>query len=216
MFFNGWDLCIFEQETKFGAMLKTLVVLTFVGSSLSGCTHAVKIANPADQPVRSPCTNIDWFETGRGDGAVGSSLSKLAIYQERCDKTPFPVRLDQYTTGRETGLVEFCSPIGGLEAGRSLRPYQKVCPEHREEEFLTQYELGKRIRNLENDRSELEARIINLRNLLSPDARPESSIQQQIEQLKNRQAQITQEMMTLENKPPTTSVNPVGKESSVN
>ena len=203
-------------ESKFCLMLKTFLALALFGSSLVACTNTPTVVAPAAQAVRSPCANIDWFETGRADGATGLSLAKLATYQERCDKTPFPVKIDQYTTGRETGLVEFCSPTGGLEAGKSLRPYEKVCPENREVAFLAQYELGKRIRSLENDRSELEARIINLRNLLSPDSRPDSSIRQQIEQLKSRQSQITEEMMSLENKSPTTSLTPSGKESSVN
>jgi len=197
-------------------MLKKLVVLTLFGSNLLSCTNSTKISVPTTQPVRSSCANIDWFETGRADGAVGSNLSKLVTYQEHCDKTPFPVKMDQYTTGRENGLVEFCSPTGGLEAGKTLRLYEKVCPENREESFLAQYDLGKRIRHLENDRSELEARIINLRNLLSRDAKPESSIRQQIEHLKTRQAQLTQEMMTLENRSPTTSGEASGKATSVN
>lgn len=194
---------------------KAFIQLVVLAAALTACTHAPEVGAPAI-PVRSPCANIDWFETGRADGAAGSPLEKLATYQERCDRTPFPVKIDQYTTGRETGLVEYCSPTGGLEAGKNLRLYEKVCPENRETVFLQQYELGKRIRILENDRADLEARIINLRNLLPANARPDSSIRLQIELLKSRQAQLMQEMSVLESKGPSSSLSPAAQGTVVN
>lgn len=155
-------------------------------------------------PTRSPCAYIDWFETGRADGLAGLPSTKLGTYQERCNQTSFPVKTDQYLTGRETGLVEFCTPTGGLEAGRRLQPYEKVCPENLEPGFLSQYELGRKIHDLESDRSELEDRIATLRQLMpasmSPEAQAGSSIRAQIDQLKARQAKINQDLNSLENK----------------
>lgn len=167
-----------------------------------GCQHS-PISSAPEVPSRSPCAYIDWFETGRTDGRAGAP-SRLATYQARCNQTPYPVKAETYITGRETGLVEYCSAEGGLEAGKSLKPYEKVCPENLEPEFLKQYELGRRIQELENDRSELEDRIANLKQLLparmSPEAQAQSSIQAQIEQLKTRQAKISQDLSALESK----------------
>jgi len=162
------------------------------------------IAPGPQVPTRSPCAYIDWFETGRADGLAGLPPSKLGTYQERCNQTAYPVKTDQYLTGRETGLVDFCSATGGLEAGRRLQPYEKVCPENLESVFLGQYELGRKIHDLESDRSELEDRIANLRQLMpasmSPEAQAGSSVRAQIEQLKARQAKINQDLNSLEDK----------------
>lgn len=192
------------QWKSIGLGLCRLLSLGSLGLVLTTGCQSPTIASEPKAPARSPCAYIDWFETGRGDGLAGLPASKLGTYQERCNQTPYPVKTDQYLTGRETGLVDFCSPTGGLEAGRRLQAYEKVCPENLEAAFLSQYELGRKIHDLESDRSELEDRIANLRQLMpasmSPEAQAGSSIRAQIDQLKARQAKINQDLNSLENK----------------
>jgi Protein of unknown function (DUF2799) len=169
--------------------------------ALTACQHTPPIQVLA--PQTSPCAHFDWFEIGRADGTLGLPASKITSYQERCDQTEFPVKTEQYQTGRETGLLQFCSPTGGLEAGKALKPYNQVCPENLEPSFLSQYEIGRKIHDLENDRSELEDRIANLRRLMapmSPDLERNGSIHSQIEVLKSRQSKIDATLQSLEAK----------------
>src|SRR5262249_55632086 len=143
--------------------------------------------------------NLDWYEAGRSDGVLGYSIGKLDSYRQRCDSTDAPVKTDAYVNGRDAGLVDFCSATGGLEAGKSGIPYEKVCPENMEPMFLTHYEIGKRIRELENESSYLESRIDNLSELLSP-VRAGGSVREKIDELRGRRAQIDRELIDLESK----------------
>lgn len=170
----------------------SLAIVFLLGLALGGCTLSTVKTAP------SPCANLDWYEAGRSDGFLGYPISKLDHYRQRCDSTPHPVNVDLYTNGREAGLVEFCSPTGGLEAGKSQLPYEKVCPENLESSFMANYELGRRIQELEDENIELESRVNNLAELMSPSSGGGGSIRVQIEQLKARQAKNSQELDALE------------------
>jgi hypothetical protein len=191
------------QTFKFQAFQFVLVrtaaaaVTVLLVTTLVSCTHA-----PAKQQVvlnvpPSPCANIDWHETGRLDGRAGSLVSKLTEYQRRCDKTDHPVETDLYENGRESGLIDYCSATGGLEAGKSGLVYQGVCPENLEPVFLTNFQLGSKIHELESENSELESRMANLK-LLMPPSQKSGSLANLIEQLKTRHAANTSTINDLE------------------
>src|SRR5690606_185502 len=112
-----------------------------IALSLSACTTVIPL--PALNPDPSAaCANIDWYETGRVDGTLGFSISKLDEYQTRCNETPYPVHVELYTNGRDAGLTEFCTPTTGFEAGRRGSDYTGVCPYPMEERFITHFRIG--------------------------------------------------------------------------
>jgi hypothetical protein len=178
--------------------MKTLAGGTFVSllfaAALSGCASVAVDSSPI---AKSPCTNVDWYEAGRSDGVLGYSLAKLEHYQSLCNGSSSPVKSELYTNGRDAGLIDFCSPTGGLEAGRGSVPYEKVCPENLEPAFLSNYGLGLRIHALESESEDLEARIDNLVGLVSPSMNG-GSVRAQIDQLKARQSKINSEISSLE------------------
>jgi hypothetical protein len=172
--------------------LFTIFILMACALSASGCSHTLLRRAPPPQPT---CAYIDWFEIGRADGRAGSTMTKLQEYHQRCDPLGTPPAVDAYRNGRELGLIDFCSANGALEAGRSGLMNHDVCPEHLKETFTANFEIGRRIRALENDGSELKARIDNMTQLLKPSS---TSLRAQIEQLKSRRAQIESQIDQLE------------------
>lgn len=140
---------------------------------------------------------MDWYEIGRLDGLSGTPLRKLEEHKHQCPDGPEAVHEEMYTNGRNAGLVEYCSAQGGLEAGRNGDQYMSVCPAHLEPVFLANYQLGQKIRELEMENEDLDARIRNLSRLISPTS-PSTSIRGQIEQLRNRRTQNTLQIIDLE------------------
>jgi hypothetical protein len=165
----------------------SLAGIFFVSLLVIACTHASP-KSPPPLALRSPCANIDWYEAGRLDGRSGLPVSKLGEYRKRCDETDHKVETEPYENGREAGLIDYCSPTGGVEAGKSGSKYAGVCPENLEAAFLANFERGKRIHDLEAENQDLEARIENLKRLMSP-SQSTGSVANVIEQLKTRRAQ---------------------------
>jgi hypothetical protein len=161
---------------------------------LPACTHAPGARITHTQPS---CAQIDWFEIGRHDGALGLPMERSGVYADRCRVTPQPFDEELYSNGRNAGLMEYCTTGMGLEKGRAGLAYEDVCPEPLEQGFLAGYQLGQRIRDLEAENADLQARIENLRRNL-PQSQKTSPIRSQIEQLRLRRAQNDSEIDTLE------------------
>ncbi len=192
-------------------LFRTQIVLgllaAFASAGLIACTTVQEMASQtiSTAPPRNPCANIDWYEAGRSDGRLGYSLARLNEQRQRCDSTPNPVEVELYTNGRDAGLIEFCTSSGGFEAAKLGIIYERVCPEHLEKAFLTSYSIGLRVKELEGENAELEARIDNLTRLLSP-SRIGGSVDTQIEQLKIRRSQNNQQIDSLENQATSTQL----------
>lgn len=180
------------------ARLRYALVLTSVLVAVLVSVSCTQILFDPQNP-KTQCANIDWYEIGRTDGVTGSPSTKVGIYQTRCDSTPFPVKIEYYSNGREAGLIEYCSPTGGLEAGKSGATYEKVCPGHLEAAFLSNFHLGTKIHGLTSESADLEARIQNLVSLLKPN-QTGGSMHAQIDLLKTRQTLISSEISSLEKK----------------
>lgn len=132
--------------------MRSALLPTFLLAFLSAC-------NPIQTKPEFTCVGFDWFEAGRVDGASGIPLSRISEHQARCDRTSTPMDVELYVNGRNAGLIDYCTPISGLEMGKTNQPYEGVCPEHLERSFLASYELGKKIRRLEAEKADLKARI---------------------------------------------------------
>jgi hypothetical protein len=166
------------------AKILILMALTLVSA---GCTH-LQLTKP--EPT---CNTVDWWEAGRTDGVAGLPVDRLKSY----DCPANPSQVDLYTNGREAGLVDYCSPAQALANGRAGNPYLHVCPENLEPAFLTNYKTGQRIRQLEVENSDLQARIENLVHLMSESKRA-NNLKNQVETLRTRRAQNSGEIVDLE------------------
>ena len=185
-----------------------LVSILLFSALISSCSH---IRPKTDLT----CNGIDWWEAGRTDGVIGLPLSKLQEYKNRCENAEptsggattvakWSTYEDLYKNGREAGLVDYCTPQQGVSAGRAGLAYDNVCPENLEHAFISAYAMGARIRALENQDIDLEMRIDGLVRLLDSN-QAGSAVRAQLDQLRDRRAQISDEISKLES-PPNKSV----------
>ena len=161
------------------------MALALVLCALIGCNSIPKINRP--KVSGDPCANADWFEVGRLDALQGISQS-ASLYVGRC-----PNQLDSelYNAGWNRGLIDFCRPERGYDAGRSGLEYTGICPVHVEAAFLRAFNAGKEISKLEKDNLLIEQELAQAEALRSPldPGSPQSKLEQaklELEKLRER------------------------------
>ncbi len=121
-----------------------------------GLASIKRIRNPAVSG--DPCGHADWFEVGRIDGLSGVEIDHSA-YLGRCEANGTKVDRELYGAGWQRGLLEYCTPERGFDAGRSGQDYKGICPSHVEEAFLKRFKTGAKIAELERKNSEIERQV---------------------------------------------------------
>ncbi|MDX9732131.1 MAG: DUF2799 domain-containing protein [Bdellovibrionales bacterium] len=129
--------------------------LTACGSLPGGLSEIAKV-NPTVSG--DPCRNADWFEVGRVDGLNGIPLGTSA-YVQRCRAREVLIEEELYLAGWNRGLVDYCSPERGFDAGRSGSEYADVCPEVTEQAFLKRFKIGAQIAQLEKENMAIETEL---------------------------------------------------------
>lgn len=128
-----------------------------------GLSTIGRIRNPAVSG--DPCGHADWFEVGRIDGLSGVKIEH-STYIGRCEAQGSPVDRELYSAGWQRGLLEYCTPERGYDAGRSGQDYQGICPSHVEAAFLKRFATGAKIAALERKNQEIENQVdLKLREL---------------------------------------------------
>lgn len=94
------------------------------------------------------CATADWTALGERDGRYGEAESKFDERREQCAKFGLAGSADDYDRGRGRGLRAYCTPEAGFDAGRNGRTYNGVCPVEAEAAFLTEYQIGKQLFDL--------------------------------------------------------------------
>ncbi len=108
------------------------------------------------------CANTDWYEIGRQDGAKGLSEDQLELRLRSCVPNQRERVAQLYLTGRNVGLVDYCSPTNAFNLGRNGQAYTQVCPHPMERDFLREYRRGQRVFELEQANRQLDQRIGSL------------------------------------------------------
>ncbi len=154
--------------------------------AIHGCTTL-----PLQKKAEKPCANIDWFEIGRQDGLRGEKETQFDKHKLRCEGAAQLPDMDLYLGGRNVGLMEFCTPNAGLAAGKTGLPYQGVCPEHLERNFLPAYTVGDKVHLLEGEIAIIEGQIQDLFGLLSKTQKSKQEevlLNKRLEDLRSRRA----------------------------
>jgi hypothetical protein len=115
--------------------LRTVLLLPatiVLAAALSGCASTRLLA----------CSPGDWYAVGFADGRTGEPGDRLFLRSDDCAARGIPFDSNRYEAGRAAGLREYCTVTGGIDAGRSGRPYYDVCSASSEEDFLSGYYLG--------------------------------------------------------------------------
>ncbi len=142
---------------RLGHYLGSLALMT---SFLTGCETIGQSLGKVRNPVVSgdPCGHADWFEVGRVDGLSGVGHEQ-SMYVGRCLSRGLTIDNELYQAGWQKGLLEYCTPERGFDAGRSGFEYSGVCPSHMESAFLKRFKVGRQIAALERKNAEIESLI---------------------------------------------------------
>lgn len=147
---------------------------------------------------RFSCANSDWYEIGRRDGASGAPLARWAHYHERCGDRIDPQSEDMYRNGRNSGLVEYCTPNNAFELGRMHIAYNSVCPSQMESAFTEAYEKGTHARELDLETKRVSQRIEQLSQQLTEQrtiaSDQKAKLSGELEVLKQQRAELEQQI----------------------
>jgi hypothetical protein len=105
------------------------------------------------------CVTADWRTVGFEDGSLGRAEATIGRYRQQCADHGVTPDLDSYRAGHAEGVRTFCRESNGFAVGHSGAVYQGVCPADLEPEFLTEYNAGRRLHELESALSSVDARI---------------------------------------------------------
>ena len=95
------------------------------------------------------CELADWQAVGYEDGVQGRSSDRFGTYRKNCAKHEVAPDFQDYQSGREAGLREYCQPTRGFREGSRGAKYVGVCPADLEGEFLESYNDGRTLYELE-------------------------------------------------------------------
>lgn len=175
--------------------MKWLIVSAAAGALLGLASCATM---SADQ-----CLAGDWVGQGYSDGASGMSMSRLADHAEACVKHGVTPDAVAYRSGRDQGLVRFCTPANGFRAGRTGSGYAGVCPAYLEADFIPAYRDGQIVHDFEQALSNARSRVDSLGHRLEElddkitgkqaELRAEGLTDAQRDQIRNRIQEIRRE-----------------------
>ncbi len=151
----------FFKDFKGSGRLRGSLLFVIVALASTSTLWSLGCASFSPQAERA-CASTDWYEIGRQDGAKGHGEEYLDVRLKECapEKRDLVTRL--YFTGRNAGLVDYCSPTNGFNLGRSGQPYARVCPSPMERDFLREYRKGQRVFELEQANRQIDHRIGSL------------------------------------------------------
>lgn len=122
-------------------MLKYSVLFSLIALFQAACSST------SSSISKTNCASMDWFEYGRRDGSKGAAKEQIDGYRKLCGDEFSGASETLYINGRNSGLVEYCTPQNGYEVGKMGTPYLYVCPSLMEPAFITEMRRGQRHRD---------------------------------------------------------------------
>ena len=105
------------------------------------------------------CLATDWRSVGFEDGIAGRTQGSIANYRQACSRHGVTPDLAEYRQGHAEGVETYCRPGQGFEVGRRGWRYQGVCPADLEPEFLSAYNRGRQLYELESALRSVDSQI---------------------------------------------------------
>ncbi|MDH3316919.1 MAG: DUF2799 domain-containing protein [Gammaproteobacteria bacterium] len=99
---------------------------------------------------KDECLVADWYAVGYEDGSRGAPAGTIGNHRKACAEHGVAPNMQAYQQGRNEGLALFCQPSKGFNLGARGSSYQGVCPRQLEPEFLSAYNSGRRLYELES------------------------------------------------------------------
>ncbi|MDY6923862.1 MAG: DUF2799 domain-containing protein [Pseudomonadota bacterium] len=149
------------------------------------------------------CMAGDWSGRGYADGQQGLTMSRLDDYAEACAEHGVSPDPAAYAAGRRQGLMHYCTPARGFEAGRSGSAYAGVCPSELEADFLPAWRDGQIVHEVQEALASARGRVDSLGDRLEEldekivakqtEARDEDLTDEQRERARNRVQELRRE-----------------------
>ena len=111
------------------------IVVTILTLAGSGCASVSK----------EECTRGDWTQIGYRDGATGAVADILAEHDKACAEVGVKTNPAAWREGYSRGVLTYCTPESGFEAGLRNDTYRGVCPRHLEPAFQARYSSGREV-----------------------------------------------------------------------
>jgi hypothetical protein len=179
--------------SKISVKFAKIVLCILTVAALCQCAQKQMIV------FEDPCAGVDVYALGRQDGAKGLPSPEHAAADElgQCVPERGSRAMRIYKTGRNSGLVEYCSRENGYNVGKSDQSYFFVCPEFMEPRFLSGYHEGVRVRRLQEERQQIASDIAELSDAIRNE--PEGSLlkqlnQKKIDELKAEKAKLSKKL----------------------
>jgi len=96
------------------------------------------------------CLTTDWRTVGFEDGTFGRSVANIGSYRNACADYGVAPDLEAYRAGHAEGVEIYCRQSNGFAVGHSGAAYQGVCPANLEAAFVSEYNAGRRLHELES------------------------------------------------------------------
>ena len=136
---------------------KNLIFYLISLSLLSACTH-----------LDSSCLNVNWYELGRQDSALGlARKASFARRQNICSLEEGAIQAKAYKNGFDAGLREYCRFKTGYIYGLSqLKEETRGCPERLRVNFEQGYEAGRQMSLIQSLQNQIQEQIHRLEEKL--------------------------------------------------
>lgn len=128
--------------------MRALAALTLT-CTLAGC------AGMSEQA----CLSSDWRTVGFQDGTLGRPVGTIGNYGKACAEHGVAPDLEAYRAGHAEGVAIYCRASNGFDVGHSGAAYQGVCPDSLEQDFVSEYNAGRHLYELESAVRSIDSRI---------------------------------------------------------
>ncbi len=161
--------------------MNRLIIGALMASSLVGCASMTP----------EQCQSANWHDVGYQDGKDGNDPSIVDDYATDCLEANVVVNKSQWQQGFKQGTEVYCSADNGYKVGSEGRTYYNVC---HDEQFLKNYQLGKKEYQRQQRLMSLDSQIADLDNQMEA-----TSDTKKYNKLRNRRKDLAHERSQLLN-----------------
>jgi len=115
--------------------LRRIPFLLIVVLLIAGCASMGK----------DECLNANWLTIGFEDGSRGYPGNRIGEHRKACAKHGVAPDLATYESGRQRGLVTWCTPRNGYRVGLGGGHYNGVCPQPLDAPFMEAVSKGRAV-----------------------------------------------------------------------
>ena len=108
---------------------------------------------------KKDCVTADWYNTGLQDGRAGYPETRMSNYVASCAEHDVGIDQNQYLTGHDDGIRQYCQPENGYQVGLRGRALPQVCPADMATAFAREHARGYLEFKIKRDISDAQQKI---------------------------------------------------------